>query len=334
MNKERTLRITGGPRASIVDDLLVIGQFEVYSTLMRNTSSHLYEITETDTLEPFKVEAVEDDKNGKDGKKVVEEAGEGQGEVVPKRKEGEEKDQPWYDRLSDSSKWLYARIKRSPHEPAPRDDSDAEEDYELPGSTKIEGKSQEKAPRPSSSSLAPPPNDEPGHPPTVDTVLSEMGFNEGQIQEAVKALGLESAEEKNPDLVEKAVFYLVSKDQEQNSSSASTSPPQVPEPKSPPLVVDVLNAGNAKGKGENLPATQEKMQDGQAVTTTPSTEESKRPAGVVGADAVTKPHWTERARKKLEETGAFKALDAGSSHLLTKGEKWLQRDDTSKVTRK
>lgn len=277
------------------------------------------------------MEAVEEE--SKSGKKKAEgetkkEAKE-QDDVVPKTKEGEEKEQPWYDRLSDSSKWLYARIKRSPHEPAPQDDSDAEEDYELPGS---KGKQKEGLPRPSSSSLAPPPDDDPSHPPTLSVVLSEMGYDREQIQEAVKALDLEGPDETNPDVVQNAVLYLVSKDQE---STPSSSPPHGDE-KPPPLVVDVLNAGSSRAEGESLPAaasgsgesSQEGAEDGG------DGKETKKPAAVVGAEAVTTPHWTERARRKLESTGAFKALDVGTSHLFTRGEKWLQGGEASKVAKK
>lgn len=304
MNGERTIRIKGGPRASEIGDVLVI---------------------ETDTLEAFEV--VSDDTNDEDGKAAF---GDGTGaksiktwwsstsrqqkkgkgmvgknEVTDSQssfsglealKEGpaaeakeettyEKHQRQLYEKLSESSQWVFARIRRGPSDPPPiEDDDDDEVDEKLATLVPIDERKGTQSP-------APPPDDDPAHPPTLETILAEMGFNDEQITQAKAKVGelpsdLE-AEERRTKL-EEAMLLLLNQEKieaaEANSSVATTI--------EAPVV---------------------------------ATDPDKPMPQVVGAEKVTTPHWTSKAKAAIEDSGAVKILSLGGSHLVDRGEKWLQK---------
>lgn len=297
--KDRSIYIRGGPRATEVDGLLII---------------------ETDTLEPFEVvsEAFEE----RDGKAAF---GDGTGEgalktwwsslsqkTKSKGKEGvdEIKDSQTsfsglnamkgeteetayqksqrliyenYEKLSESSSWLYSRIRRGPHEPGPSEEAE-DAAFEKDIATQVPGE----ALRQGAPSPAPPPDDDPSNPPTLEIILDEMGFSPGQISEAKARVGdlpiKDSNERKSK--TEEAILLLLSEESEKKA----------------PLIVST---------GE------------VAAVTEP--EHDKPILPVVGSEQVTTPHWTTKARQAVEDSGALKILNLGGSHLVDRGERWLQK---------
>lgn len=310
MKKDRTIRIRGGPRATEMDRLLII---------------------ETDTLEPFEV--VSDGYVEEDGKAAF---GDGTGEGslktwwsllsqrtnsakgetneitdsqtsfvgldALKEKDGIEEtiyqrnQRLLYEKLNESSRWIYSRIRRGPNEPGPSEEADDIQDAKLeeilPNSDAI---SRRGAPSP-----APPPDDDPAHPPTLDVILQEMGFSFAQIQEAKAKVGelpTSSEEEQiRKNKVEEAILLLLSKEAQKAAEA---------------------------GQATSTIATASDL-----TSTSPSTgvtEVDKPILPVVGAEKVTTPHWTTKARQAAEASGAIKILNLGGSHLMDRGEKWLQK---------
>lgn len=300
MKGERTIRIKGGPRATMMDGLLVI---------------------ETDTLEAFEV--VSDDPVDEDGKAAF---GDGTGEgslkswmsSLKKKSTGKDKSntsdsqtsfpilqvngegvkeeetayqrhqRQLYEKMSESSQWLYSRMRKAPHEPEP-----VEEASEDAASEKALGI----PPRGGMTSPAPPPDDDPVHPPTLEVILQEMGFSEKQILRAKAEVGelptSKEQEAERKEKVEKAMFMLFG-EESQNAKEAAGPDSTV------------------AAQGGKAPAT-------KLDPTQPLPE-------VVGAEKVTTPHWTTKAKQAVEGSPALKALQVGGSHLFDRGEKWLQKD--------
>lgn len=321
MKSDRTIRIRGGPRATEMDGLLII---------------------ETDTLEPFEV--VSDDTVEEDGKAAF---GDGTGEGslktwwsslsqrtktaigekneitdsqtsfagldALKEKENTEEtayqrnQRLLYEKLNESSQWIYSRIRRGPHEPGPSEEvEDAAQDAKLeeilPNTDPI---SRQGAPSP-----APPPDDDPAHPPTLEVILQEMGFSDVQIQEAKEKVGnlptSASEEETRKNKIEEAILLLLSEEGQKAAQAGQALP----------TVATTSDLASPSGSAEAAAA---------AETTTTSTEVEKPILPVVGADKVTTPHWTTKAKEAVEASGAIRILNLGGSHLLDRGEKWLQK---------
>ncbi|UZJ53437.1 hypothetical protein CBS101457_002757 [Exobasidium rhododendri] len=309
MKGERTIRIKGGPRATEMDGLLII---------------------ETDTLEAFVV--VSDSENVEDGKAAF---GDGTGEgsiktwwsslsqqAKGKNKEGKDEitdsqssfsglaalqdgtepkeetsyerhQRQLYEKLSESSQWVYSRIRRGPTEPAPIeeiDDSDEKVDRLIPAN-----------PREGTQSPAPPPDDDPNRPPTLARILEEMGFNDDQIAQARAKVGelptSHEQEEERKSKVEEAMLLLLSGDGSSEASKVATT----------------------------SEATSEKEPDASTNVATMADDPSKPIPQVIGAEKVTTPHWTAKAKAAAESSGAIKILNLGGSHLMDRGEKWLQK---------
>jgi hypothetical protein len=55
---------------------------------------------------------------------------------------------------------------------------------------------------------------------------------------------------------------------------------------------------------------------------------------VVGAESVTKPHWTERAKQAADASGATKLVTMGSDLVMGHGHKWLTGDAKDKPAAK
>ena len=317
MKKDRTIRIKGGPRATEMDGLLVI---------------------ETDTLEAFEV--VSDDSVEEDGKAAF---GDGTGEGSLKTwwsslsqrtkttsKEGGEgtsdsqtsfagltaaptednkqetayqrSQRLLYEKLNESSQWVYSRIRRGPHEPGPSEDNDDDVALDTEKTASVV------AARQGAQSPMPPPDDDPTRPPTLQTILAEMGFNEMQIAKAraqVGELPSDAAhDEERKGKVEEAMLLLLNEESEKASESAA------------PVVT------TSKGLSASTVA-----ETTSSASPTVSGAADKPPVQVVGAEKVTTPHWTTKAKQAAEASGAIKILNLGGSHLVDRGERWLQKGD-------
>lgn len=299
IGKDRTIHIRGGPRATEVDGLLII---------------------ETDTLEPFEV--VSETLEEKDGEAAY---GDGTGEgalktwwsslsqkTKGKGKEGvdeirdsqtsfhtleaekglveetayQRNQRLVYEKLSESSQWIYSRIRRGPNEPAPSEEAEdaaLENDLAVP-SVDL----QRRAPSP-----APPQDDDPIHPPTLEKILQDMGFNDEHIREAKAKVGelptSEEEKEARKAKIEEAILLLLN---EEGQKAAEADQP----------IPIVASSSELAAGTDNRPILP-----------------------VVGAEKVTTPHWTTKAKQAAEASGALKILNLGGSHLADRGERWLQK---------
>jgi hypothetical protein len=211
----------------------------------------------------------------------------------------------------------------------------------------------------------PPPDDDPQHPPSVEAVLTDMGFSAEQVSAALQAVGTpdarpseavgsseaaEVARAEREGTIEAAIRWLFEHADQQvpyvksetakmghlAPSDASTSgAPSIATPYKNSPAASKQPSPQASGRSSPAPPlpTEQKTIT-PAAGSESAAASSSAPMKVVGAESVTKPHWTERAKQAADASGATKLVTMGSDLVMGHGHKWLTGDAKDKPAAK